>query len=44
MDLSPIALIASGVLLVAGAAFAIFLGVASNGIEAKRHNEAHSAH
>lgn len=42
--MDPLALAASAALLIAGTAFAIFLGVASNGIEAKRHEETHASH
>jgi hypothetical protein len=44
VDYAPIVLIFSGILLVSGAAFAIFLGVASSRIEAARHAEVHGKH
>lgn len=36
MDLTPISVITGGILLVLGTAFAIFLGLASDKIEATR--------
>ena len=37
--MEPVTLITSGVLLVGGFGFALFLGIASTRIEARRHEE-----
>ncbi len=39
--MEPISLIASGILFVLGAAFAVFLGVYSERLEARRHADTH---
>jgi len=41
MDFEPIALLAGGVLMVSGAAFAVFLGIYSERLEKRRHLETH---
>lgn len=37
--MDPIAIVTGGILLVLGAAFAVFLGVSSDRIESHRHDE-----
>lgn len=39
--MEPITMIAAGILFLAGAAFAVFLGTYSERLEARRHAETH---
>lgn len=42
--MDPIAMIAGGILLVSGAVFALFLGISSDRIESRRHDDNAAAH